>query len=214
MTGVHYLRDGKEHFQPARVVLLASYTYENTRLLLLSRSKAYPGGLSNNHGQVGKHYFGHWVAYGNGGVLALFPFDLNVWYGTPAQGMVVDEWADDNYDHAGLGFIGGSNLHVFSKMHPIQSAGMDTFGRAPLWGSRWKHSSTKTRRAGPPPIFRHPASHEDNFRTWTRRSAPSGRSGVPDYRGPKQNELRAIEFGREDGTVVPCRGRSQVVRRP
>src|SRR6185295_5566522 len=34
VTGVRYLRDGKEHFQPARVVLLASYTYENTRLLL------------------------------------------------------------------------------------------------------------------------------------------------------------------------------------
>jgi len=28
---------------------------KNTRLLLLSKSKAYPNGLSNNHGQVGKH---------------------------------------------------------------------------------------------------------------------------------------------------------------
>ncbi len=60
VTGVTYLRDGKEYFQPARVVLLASYTYENSRLLLLSKSKAYPNGLSNNHGQVGRHYFGHW----------------------------------------------------------------------------------------------------------------------------------------------------------
>ena len=29
-------------------------------------------------------------------------FDLNVCYGTPAQGMVLDDWADDNYDHSGL----------------------------------------------------------------------------------------------------------------
>ena len=36
------MRDGKEYFQPAKVVLLASYTYENSRLLLLSKSKAYP----------------------------------------------------------------------------------------------------------------------------------------------------------------------------
>ena len=52
-TGVTYVTDGVEYFQPAKVVLLASYTYENVRLLLLSKSKAFPNGLSNNHGQVG-----------------------------------------------------------------------------------------------------------------------------------------------------------------
>ena len=60
------------------------------------------------HGQVGRHYFGHWTD----GAIALFPFDINIWYGTPAQGATVDDWADDNYDHSGLGFIGGSSLHV------------------------------------------------------------------------------------------------------
>ena len=44
-TGVLYLRDGQEYFQPAKVVLLSSYTYENVRLLLLSKSKGYPNGL-------------------------------------------------------------------------------------------------------------------------------------------------------------------------
>src|SRR5690348_5740564 len=60
VTGVQYLRDGKEYFQPAKVVLLSSYTYENVRLLLLSKSKAYPKGLANDHGQVGRHYIAHW----------------------------------------------------------------------------------------------------------------------------------------------------------
>src|SRR6202011_4651925 len=81
VAGVNYVTDGTEYFQPAKVVLLASYTYENTRLLLLSKSKAYPNGLSNNHGQVGKHYFGHWDAQAGVGCTALFPFDLNTWYG-------------------------------------------------------------------------------------------------------------------------------------
>jgi gluconate 2-dehydrogenase alpha chain len=134
VTGVNYLRDGKEYFQPARVILLASYTYENARLLLLSKSRAYPNGLSNRHGQVGRHYFGHW----SDGVTALFPFDINLWYGTPAQGTTVDDWADDNYDHSGLGFIGGTSLHVHTEVHAIEAAGMNTFGRAPSWGSRWK----------------------------------------------------------------------------
>ena len=42
VTGVTYLKGGTEYFQPAGVVLLASYVYENVRLLLLSKSKAFP----------------------------------------------------------------------------------------------------------------------------------------------------------------------------
>ena len=116
VTGVNYLVDGTEYFQPAKVVLLASYTYENTRLLLLSKSKAYPNGLSNNHGQVGRHYFSH---HQGAPVSALFPFNLHSWYGLPAQGVAVDDFADDNFDHAGLDFIGGGNLWVYSDRRPI-----------------------------------------------------------------------------------------------
>jgi gluconate 2-dehydrogenase alpha chain len=135
VSGVNYVTDGVEHFQPAKVVLLATYTYENTRTLLLSKSAAFPNGLSNNHGQVGRHYFSH---NQGAGVTALFPKNLNNWYGLPAQGIAVDEWADDNFDHAGLDFIGGGNLWVFSDRRPIGAASMDTFGKAPTWGSAWK----------------------------------------------------------------------------
>jgi gluconate 2-dehydrogenase alpha chain len=135
VTGVQYIRDGKEYFQPAKVVLLASYTYENSRLLLLSKSKAYPNGLSNNHAQVGKHYFGHWSGIN---VMALFPFDLNIWYGAMAQSVEIDDWGDDHFDHSGHGFIGGTGLHVSTEKHPIAAAAMSTFGRAPAWGSKWK----------------------------------------------------------------------------
>jgi gluconate 2-dehydrogenase alpha chain len=134
-SGVTYVKDGTEYTQPAGVVLLASYTYENVRLLLLSISDAFPQGLSNNHGQVGRHYFSHNMG---AGVSALFPHALNAWYGLPAQGVAVDDWADDNFDHAGLDFIGGGNLWVFSERRPIGAASMSTFGRAPRWGSAWK----------------------------------------------------------------------------
>ena len=69
---------------------------------------------------------------------ALFPRDLNNWYGLPAQGVAVDNWADDNFDHAGLDFIGGGNLWVYSDRRPIAAANMNTFGRVPRWGSAWK----------------------------------------------------------------------------
>lgn len=134
-SGVTYVSRGETFVQPAKVVLLASFTYENTRLLLLSKSRAFPDGLSNRHGQVGRHYFSH---HQGAPVTALFPFNVGAWYGLPAQGVAIDDWADDNFDHAGLDFIGGANLWVMSDRRPIAAAGMNTFGFAPAWGSQWK----------------------------------------------------------------------------
>jgi len=134
-SGVEYLKNGEMYIQPAAVVLLACYTYENVRLLLLSSSRAFPNGLANNHGQVGRHYMAHNTG---AGVLALFPHRLNRWYGLPAQGVAIDDFADDNFDHSELDFIGGGNLWVYSDQRPIAAASMPTFGRAPRWGSDWK----------------------------------------------------------------------------
>jgi gluconate 2-dehydrogenase alpha chain len=134
-SGVTYVANGEEFFQPAKVVLIASFCYENSRLLLLSKSPAFPKGLSNNHGQVGRHYFSH---HQGGAVSALFPFNIGAWYGLPAQGVAIDDWADDNFDHSSLDFIGGGNLWAMSDRRPITAAGMNTYGLAPSWGSQWK----------------------------------------------------------------------------
>ncbi len=145
-AGVQYLKGGETYIQPASVVLLAGYTYENARLLLLSTSAAYPRGLANNGGQVGRHYFTHNQA---GGVLALFPHQLNRWYGLPAQGVAVDDFADDNFDHAGLDFIGGGNLWVYSDQRPIAAAEhADVRPRAALGLAVEVSSSWRTRTAG------------------------------------------------------------------
>ncbi len=136
-SGVLYIRDGKEYFQPAKAVLLGSYAYENSRLLLLSKSKAFPTGLANRHGQVGRHFITHWASRDR---VALFPRDLNLWYGAMGQAIMVNDWADDNFDHAGLGFIGGAGMQVSHEIHPIAAASMPTFGKTPrTWGSAWKH---------------------------------------------------------------------------
>ena len=64
--------------------------------------------------------------------------NLNNWYGLPAQGVAVDDFADDNFDHSSVDFIGGGNLFVYSDRRPIGAASMNTFGKAPQWGSAWK----------------------------------------------------------------------------
>jgi gluconate 2-dehydrogenase alpha chain len=135
VRGVNYVVGNNEYFQPARAVLLACYTYENVRLLLLSKSRAFPDGLSNNSGQVGRHYMSH---HQGAAVSALFPFDLHAWYGLPAQGVAIDDWADDNFDHAELDFMGGGNLWAMSDRRPINAASMSMFGRGRSWGSGWK----------------------------------------------------------------------------
>jgi gluconate 2-dehydrogenase alpha chain len=73
-------------------------------------------------------------------VAARFPFNLNNWYGAPAQGIGVDNWADDNFDHSGLDFIGGGNMWVYTERRPIAS--INALGAwmqgKPTWGSAWK----------------------------------------------------------------------------
>jgi gluconate 2-dehydrogenase alpha chain len=134
VTGVTYVKNGREFFQPASVVMLGTFTFENTRLLLLSTSKAYPKGLSNNHGQVGKNYIAHNTAHVN----AFFRGrKLNRWGGLGAQGTTLDEWADDNFDHTGLDFIGGGVFRAGMGQQAIATAN-STLPSVPTWGSAWK----------------------------------------------------------------------------
>lgn len=215
VTGVTYIKDRREYFQPAKVVLLASYTYENSRLLLLSRSKPFPNGLGNNRRQVGRHYFGHWATVA--GVTALFPFDINVWYGLPAQGATVDEWADDNFDHSGLGFIGGSSLHVHTELHPIDAASMPTFGRAPGWGSSWKRFVRQNAgRYVSPYLQTSTFPYEATFLDLDDRVRdPLGDPVCRVTTSAKENEVRSVEFAQKKMEEwFRAAGAAEVIRQP
>ena len=133
-TGVTYLQGRETFFQPADVVILAAYVYENVRLLLLSASKAFPNGLANNHGQVGKHYMSHIYT----GLHGLFPgVRLNTFSGPNAQRTSVMDWNADNFDHTGLGFIGGGVIDAAMESKPIAVA-RGTPPSVRSWGSAWK----------------------------------------------------------------------------
>lgn len=54
-TGVHYIRGGVEHYQRAKVVIVAGYSIETPRLLLNSACRGFPDGLCNNFDQVGRY---------------------------------------------------------------------------------------------------------------------------------------------------------------
>jgi gluconate 2-dehydrogenase alpha chain len=135
VSGASYVQDGRERFAPASCVLLATFTYENVRLLLLSASGQFPHGLSNNHGQVGRHYMAHVTPF----VFGLFPGRrLNLFSGLWSQATCVDDWNADNFDHSGLGFLGGALLAAPQELKPIAAASAPLPASVPRWGSPWK----------------------------------------------------------------------------
>ncbi|WP_152041324.1 GMC family oxidoreductase [Salinigranum salinum] len=67
-AAVYATPDGTEHEQTARRFVVAAGGVETPRLLLLSRSPAYPDGLANSSGAVGRYFMDHLFA-GMGGRL-------------------------------------------------------------------------------------------------------------------------------------------------
>jgi gluconate 2-dehydrogenase alpha chain len=63
VTGVSYYGpDGSDNTIEAEIVVLGTFVYDNTRLLLLSKTEKFPNGLANSGGHVGKHFMTHAAA--------------------------------------------------------------------------------------------------------------------------------------------------------
>jgi gluconate 2-dehydrogenase alpha chain len=108
-TGVRYLGpDGREHFQPARTVLVSGYTLSSVRLLFLSTSDAHPDGIGNGRGQLGRNYtYQIWQAP----TVGVFEDErFNSYMGNTSTSHAIYDFAGDVFDHSGLGFIGGGQI--------------------------------------------------------------------------------------------------------
>lgn len=135
-SGVRYIdAGGEEFYQPADIVVLAAYPLQNTRLLLLS-GIGQPYDPVSGEGVVGKNY-----CYQVMSSVDVFYDDeyTNEFVGAGALGAVVDDYNGDNFDHSGLGFIGGGYIACWStNARPIESH--PTREGVPNWGSAWKRS--------------------------------------------------------------------------
>jgi gluconate 2-dehydrogenase alpha chain len=138
-TGVTYIdARGREVEQPADIVVLASYTFSNTRLLLLS-DIGKPYDPVTNTGAVGKNY-----AYQSTSHVRLFFDDkvFNQFMGGAGLGVSIDDFNGDNFDHSDLGFIGGAYINSAAtgaqpiRVRPVPDG-------TPQWGSEWKKTVAK-----------------------------------------------------------------------
>lgn len=133
-TGVRYRKDGQEHVQGGGRVVLATYAFENTRLLLLSQTKRHGRGLGNETGQVGRHY----MTRQQPSVFALFEGRrLNRFIGPTAQATAIADLSGDHFDHADLDFIRGGRIAVFNQYLPVEASGVLP-PDVPRWGAAWR----------------------------------------------------------------------------
>src|SRR5215813_11878145 len=143
-TGVaYYGPDGTDNTIEAEIVILSTFIYDNTRLLLLSKTDRFPNGLANSSGEVGRHLMAHMMP----NVYALFDDrHMNIYMGPSAQKHTIDDFNADNFDHAGLGFIRGSQISVGTpnlEGGPLAATTIFPPQGVPRWGGAYREFLAK-----------------------------------------------------------------------
>ncbi|MBN9428786.1 MAG: GMC family oxidoreductase [Burkholderiales bacterium] len=133
-TGVIYIDPrGQEIYQPASIVVLAAYCFNNVRLLLLS-GIGEPYDPNTGRGVVGRNY-----AYQSIGRVDLFFDDreFNPFIGGGNINTSIDDLDGHVNDRAQLGFVGGVCASVANRgATPL--IGKPVPPGTPRWGPAWK----------------------------------------------------------------------------
>lgn len=138
-TGVLYqdTRTGEEFEQPADLVVLATYVFNNTRLLLLSNI-GKPYDPKTGTGVIGKNFTDH-----HGVTITFGLFDdkkFNNYVSTGAWGMAMTDFTGDLFDHKNLNFLHGGQIECrITGNNPI--ANNMTPPGTPMWGKEFKKQS-------------------------------------------------------------------------
>ncbi|HEX3634932.1 MAG TPA: GMC family oxidoreductase N-terminal domain-containing protein, partial [Paraburkholderia sp.] len=131
-TGVHYVRDGVWQFQQARNVVVAGYAIETPRLLLMSANAAFPDGLANSSGLVGKNL----MVQTNQAAWGVMDEEIR-WYKGPPSLAMTEHW---NYTDTGKDFFGG---YCYMSQGALPAAWASTQNGRGLWGDALLHEMEK-----------------------------------------------------------------------
>jgi choline dehydrogenase-like flavoprotein len=129
-TGVAYF-DGqkREHFQRAKAVIVAANGGETPRLLLNSANSAFPQGLGNSSGLVGKYLMFNVTSRAVG----TFEHELNEYKSVQVTRILHDYYSSDPK----RGFYGGGGLDARIGPQPTTWA-IRTAAEGPAWGAAFK----------------------------------------------------------------------------
>jgi gluconate 2-dehydrogenase alpha chain len=140
VSAVRYVdtRTGAEYEQPAGLVLLCAYVFTNT-LTMLQSGIGTPYDPATGEGVVGRSY-----CYQTTARIQVFFEDeeINPFVASGANGMAIDDVNGDNFDHAGLGFLGGALIFCSpASGRPIMTRPVPP--GTPRWGADWKRATAK-----------------------------------------------------------------------
>ncbi|MED0679174.1 GMC family oxidoreductase [Aneurinibacillus thermoaerophilus] len=139
--GVMYtdVTTGEEIEQPADIVVIASYVFNNVRLLLNSKL-GRPYDPATGRGVIGKNY-AYQVMRGN--AIGFFENkEFNTFAGAGALGVTLDDYNGDNFDHSDLKFIHGASISLTQTgLRPIANNPVPK--GTPSWGKEFKRQSIK-----------------------------------------------------------------------
>jgi len=138
-TGVRYIdASGEDIFQPAELVILGSWTINNTRLLLLS-GIGEPYNPATGKGVVGRNLT-HQVSMT--AAQAFFDKPLNRFMGAAPAGMRIGDFDGDVFDHSNLPFLRGGTMGGIGRgFQPIVSFGTLPPSVKARWGAEWKKAA-------------------------------------------------------------------------
>jgi gluconate 2-dehydrogenase alpha chain len=137
--GVSYVDTrGQEVFQPASLVFLASWTFNNTRLLLLS-GIGEPYDAASGRGTVGSNLT-HQVSVPS--ATAFFDQPLNRFMGSGSAGFLFSDYDRDDLDRSSLSFLRGGYFAARGYgFQPIAAFGVLPNSVKATWGSDWKKAA-------------------------------------------------------------------------
>ena len=128
-TGVHYFdKDKVEQFQNAKAVVVCANGAETPKLLLNSANSAFPDGLANSSGAVGRYL----MFNKGGGAQGRFEHPLNEYKGAAVTRILHDFYDSD----PARGFYGGGGFTARSAA-PL-TWGQNVPHGTPTWGPEFK----------------------------------------------------------------------------
>lgn len=127
--GVTYIdKKGQEIFQPAKIVILGSFSLNNVRLMLLSKIGT-PYNPDTGEGVIGRNYA---FQISSGYTMFYDKLDFNPFATSGPTGVSISDFTVGTYDAAPLGFIGSAKIH--SSQATGTPISMTMKGGSPAWG--------------------------------------------------------------------------------